>query len=656
MKSPLLALIAKELLELSRDRRVLIMGVLLPILLYPLLMGFTSRLERNQEREQRQKVLPIALVGELPGLRAALATDAGLVLQFDLSPDSLAQAVRTGRVQLAVDASEGWAASGDSTVPKLKLFVHTTRDESREARRRVEAHLDSLRMLEVQRRYVDAGGQSRLLETLPSESKDLASESAAAGAGAGRMLVYILLWSLFSGGAAFATDMVAGEKERGTLETLFLLPVERALVARSKLIVVTLGTVLTAILNLASLSFTYRMGWVAGEEGEPMSIGWSALGQTALLVLPLAVLMAGVLLAISAFARSLKEAQYYVLPVMLVMFVPALLSMSQTVQLNPLVALIPVANVAFAMRDAMLGHSEPGLLALVVVSTLAYAGLLLRWVTSMLADEGKVLGFDPEPIFAQSPGGRRRALHLAMSLSILAFFYVGQYLQARYFYVGLLLSLWVLLPLLAVGVAWFVRRDLALRSMLALRLPPPQAWLAAPLLALGVMWPLADLLFGLQSRFLPMPEGDVEAMQKVLGDRPFWQLFFAGAISPAICEELLFRGVCFGLLLRHSGARRAVVFSAIYFALMHLSIFRLMPTFLLGVLMALLVLRSASIFPAMLFHLVYNGGLFFGSRLHEQGRLPIPIEGPVVWMASAVTLIIGVLLLRSCRVEHGSTD
>jgi sodium transport system permease protein len=655
VSSPLWALVGKELLELRRDRRVLIMGVFLPILLYPLLMGFTSRLERKQEQEQRQKVLPIALVGELPGLREALSADEGLVLHLEVPADSLAQAVRQQRVQLGIDASEGWAQPGASEAPTLQLFVHTTRDESREARRRVEAHLDSLRMVEVQRRYVIAGGQQELLATLPRDSSDLASESAAAGAGAGRMLVYVLLWSLFSGGAAFATDMVAGEKERGTLETLFLLPVQRSLVARSKLVVVTLGTILTAILNLASLTYTYRMGWVAGEEGEPMSIGLAAVAQTALLVLPLAVLMAGVLLSISAFARSLKEAQYYVLPVMLVMFVPALLSMSQTVKLNPLVALIPVANVAFAMRDAMLGQSQAGLLALVVVSTLAYAAMLLRWVTSMLADETKVLGFDPEPIFARSPGGRRRALHLAMALSILAFFYVGQFLQARYEYRGLLLSLWVVLPLLAIGVLLFVRRDGRIGELLSLRLPPPQAWLAAPLLALGVMWPLVDLLFGLQSRFLPMPETDLQAMQKVLGERPLWQLFVAGAVSPAVCEELLFRGVCFGLLLRLSGPRRALIFSSIYFALMHLSVFRLVPTFLLGAIMALLVLRSASLWPAMLFHLVYNGGLLIGSALHEQGRLPIPVEGPVVWAASVVTLLIGGLLLRSCRAEHGSS-
>ena len=178
MSSPLLGLIAKELLELRRDRRVLIMGVLMPILLYPLLMGFTSRIEKNEAKEQKAKVLPVALVGEFPGLRAALAADSSLILDEGVPADSLAQAVRQRRVEMAVDAREGWAPSGATSLPTLKLYVHTTRDESREARRRVEAHLDSLRMAEVQRRYVDAGGAKELLQTLPDESEDMADESA----------------------------------------------------------------------------------------------------------------------------------------------------------------------------------------------------------------------------------------------------------------------------------------------------------------------------------------------------------------------------------------------------------------------------------------------------------------------------------------------
>ena len=273
----------------------------------------------------------------------------------------------------------------------------------------------------------------------------------------------------------------------------------------------------------------------------------------------------------------------------------------------------------------------------------------------MLADEATVLGFEPEPIFARTRGGRSRALHLSMAFVLLAYFFLGNWLQTRHGYAGLAISLGVVLPAFAVGVAWFARNGLSVGQLLSLRPGAWQAWVAAPLLGVGMIWPITGALMPLQGRFLPMPSEDLDAIARILGDRSTLELFAVGALAPGIFEEILFRGVCFALLLRVTSARAAIGISALYFAALHMSVFRLAPTFLLGALLAALVWRGRSIFPAMLFHVVYNGCLLVGGTLYEDGKLDfVPIEGPVVWTVSTLLLAVGGgLLLRTQPASHG---
>jgi sodium transport system permease protein len=465
------------------------------------------------------------------------------------------------------------------------------------------------------------------------------------------MIVYLLLMVLFMGGSAFAIDQVAGEKERGTLETLFLIPARRESIARSKLIYVAIGTAITGTLTMVGLFITYRLGWMqsdTGLEGLRLSVPATIMALT--LVVPLAVLVGSILLAISTVARTIKDAQTYQLPMLLVMFIPALMAMSQSIELNAALAVVPIANVAFAMRDVLLGQMNWPLHVTVVLSTLVWAGLALRWVGSLMSREEMVLGFDPEPFLARTRTGRLRAVHVAMALTLLVFFYVGNLVQTKLLLKGVALTFWVLLPALTLFVSRLAWSGGHVRDVLSLRAPRPLALLGALCLALGVMLPIAGGLTALQAKFLPAPTYQFDSMEKMFVDASNWRLAFLMALSPAIWEELLFRGVCLGLLLRVTGRAPAIVISAAYFGIIHLSVFRLAPTFVLGVILATLVVRTRSLLPAMLFHFVYNGALLLGSRYVEQGgSLPLDPDGALAWGLSVVLLVAGAQLVRSAR-------
>jgi sodium transport system permease protein len=540
-------------------------------------------------------------------------------------------------------------ATNDAVV---RLYYDGTRDLSREAQRRIERGLSSARREERERRWRSAGGPGRLDEVLGIASRNAATASEEGGAEASRLLIYLLLMTLFMAGSVLATDMVAGEKERGTLETLFLIPSGRARIARSKLLAVGIGTALTGVLSLLSLSVSYRMGWL-GEEGAS-ALDPGALFVVGLLAIPLAVLLGAVLLAVSAYARSLKEAQYYVLPVMLVVFVPALLSMSQAVELNVLVAVLPIANVAFVMRDVLSGQVATGMLWLVVLSTILWTVLVAQRVTDLLSREETVLGFDPEPLLARTPSGFRRAAHLGMALSVLFYFYGGQWLQSRDLRWGLLASLWILLPLLGVMTWALVRPRESLAELLSLRAARPEAMIGAALLGLGMLLPMMGGLQRLLGRVLPMPEDQAAQFSDAFADMGVTELLGLAAVSPAVMEELLFRGLFLGILLRQGTVRRAVIVSAVYFALIHLSVFRVVPTFALGVLLALLVVRHRSLLPAAVLHFVYNGSLLAGSVWVEGRDLPFALDGGLAWVASVALVALGTVLCFGAPPRLGS--
>jgi sodium transport system permease protein len=629
--------VAKELQELRRDKRALLVMFVIPVLVYPALFTFTTYLERQRLEETEQTVFRVAVTGIAPGLRDAVREAKGLALTAEV--DSAAASTR-----LAAGVVDVWAfAERDGSV---SLRYDSARDDSEEALARVQEVVDEVRADERERRYRAAGGTGSLGENVEVRELDVATAEEAGGASAGQRIPYLLIFTLFLGGASVAVDVVAGEKERGTLETLYLTPVPRLTIARAKFLVVVGATMLTGTLNLASLAACYRQGLI-GDAATGGTVHLSAAGLAAcfVLTLPLAAIIGGLLLGISAFARSMKEAQYYVMPAMLVAFIPGLLSMTQDVRLTGFTALIPVANVSIALRDALRGDLSVPMITLVTAASLFWGGLVLRWTAGILSREDTILGFDPEPLFGRTRGGRRRAAWLGIAGTALGFFYVGQILQSRDLLRGLALSLWVLLPAMAaVAVRFAWPGGASLASLLSLRRPAPRALLGAALLGAGTFVPMVRGIFALQSTFLPMPGNLFEFLDDQFADVGMPLVLLLIAFSPGVCEELVFRGAFLGLLRRTGTTRAAVIGSSAFFALIHLSVFRFVPTFLLGVAMAGIVVRTRSIFPAMIFHMVYNGTTVLLGSMEE---LPWFAAGAAGWALSAVLLGAGLLLVRS---------
>jgi sodium transport system permease protein len=635
--------------EILRDRKVIMLSIVMPVLLYPVIFTMTSQLEQREDEKAAVRVLPVAVTGEAEDFRGAVRQAPGLRLATYRPGTDLASEIRAGELEAWLHVPAGVAPVGadSAAVPEITLTYHAPREESGDARDRLTEVLDEVRGGIRDARFRTAGGSGGLGDLVGVEEVDVATDEEAGGASIGRLVPFLLIMTLFVGGASLSTDVVAGEKERGTLETLYLTPVARQEIARSKFVIVTGATFVSGALNLASMFVCYRLGWLSlGAEG---SVAISAVGAATafLLVLPLAALIGGLLLGISAFARTLKEAQYYMTPVMIVAFLPAQLATSQEVRLDLFTGLIPVANVALAVRDALLGPVPLHLLAVVSLASVGWGILVMRWTGRVLSREDTILGFDPEPLFAQTKGGRRRAAILAMCGTVLVYFYVAQVLQTRHLVIGLAASLWVLLPALGAAGLRFAWAGGRLRDVLSLRGASPAALLGGLLLGAGTVVPMFLGISRLQGLFLPIPEDFSSSFGEGLSELAPFTLFLLIAFSPGVCEELVFRGAFLGVLRRTGTTRAAVLTSSTIFAVIHLSVFRFFPTFLLGLAMALLVVRTRSLLPAMLYHMTYNGiAVLWGERLEE-------LSAGLLWGASLALLAVGALLVGRARNEGG---
>ncbi len=473
----------------------------------------------------------------------------------------------------------------------------------------------------------------------------------------------LVMWSL-AGALYPAVDLCAGEKERGTMETLLISPVSREEIVYGKFLAIWVFSAATALLNLAS------MGATAGPFGGLLpegSVRPAALLWCVLLLLPLSAFFSAVCLAVGAYARSSKEGQYYLMPLFLLTMPLLFLSLAPGVELNPFYSMVPVTGVALLLQRLMTVSSleqAPWFYFVPVLAPMVlYGWLALRWAVEQFQRE--------EVLF-------REAERLDLKLWLAHLFRDKEALPSAAeaaFCFGLLMGLrWLSmsfggdLPLLrrsAVGNLAFVAAPLALMAVLlttrplqglGLVRPTGRALAAAALLAPLLLLPLSEVtllvlrqfpdLEALLSEHHPLLE-ELRRLKEAGADPArVGPYFLVLAVLPAVCEELAFRGFILGGLRRRFRPWTAVLLSSFLFAVFHMNVFQFVPTFALGVVLGLLTVRSGSVLPAVLFHLLHNTLLLAPICLHGLGfsgegvpSAPLRTALAVVCALSAVPIL-----------------
>lgn len=639
----------KEVLETLRDRRTLIVMLLLPLTLYPLL-AFVVAQWVGVQRASGTRVPALSLGWQGPAwgeLRVALG--APRVVEVH-DPVTAARALRAGRLDLVLRLPDdlGPRLARGATVP-IELYRDDTSANSRAAGERVRRLLRRFDRQQLARRLAARGLAADFGAPLQLRQHDVALPGAAGAQAISGVLPLLIVLMVLLGAFYPAIDLTAGEKERGTLETLLSTPAPRLALIGGKFLVVATVAILTGLANLVSIGLTLLLGFGPALRvvGLGAAVPWSAvLGALAGLV-PASLFFAAVLMAAAALARSFKEAQTLLTPVYLLCVLPTMAAQLPGLQLGYGAALVPGVNVSLLMRGLAGGAVAAGPLLVALLSSMGYAAAALALAARIYNTER--LLFADEPRVGVAEGGARpsrraqptpseAAVLLLVVLALMLL--IGQPLQLARFLPGVLLTEWLLV---ALPVLVFVRwAGLAPRAVLSWRRPAVASVVGAALAGGSGWYLVAVVVEQLQQRILPIPPELIEQLRRTVfaAERPLALDLLALALSPAICEELLFRGV----LLRASNVERrpwlAVLLNGLLFGAFHLSVYRFLPTLLLGLILAALVVRSGSIIVAMVFHLANNAATVLVARLvpatAAASAAELPLSLPHLLLASAV--------------------
>jgi sodium transport system permease protein len=696
----------RELRDQLRDRRTLFMIAVLPVFIYPLAgFGFMSFVAGYLKKTSKVEVLgadnlppsPLPAAARLalgpspdPAGYPPLLVQDGDVQRFspdcfespddannldvttparalpDADPSSpeFAQSIDrsplTNRTaDLIVVVPPGFAADVEAgRQPRLYVIGRPGDDRSSLVNARVTAALNRWKAKLTATRLTRAGLPATYNEPFDVKDPDKTNTPADAARELSNLLVRVfpfilVMWSL-AGALYPAVDLCAGEKERGTMETLLISPASRTEIVWGKFLTIWVFSAATALLNLFSIALT-TMQFMKLDVINPFALAWGVL-----LLLPLSAFFSAVCLAVGAYARSSKEGQYYLMPLFLVTMPLIFLTLAPDVTLNPFYSMVPITGVALLLQKLMVAKPEQlGELSVYFVPVLGpmviYSWLALRWAVEQFQRE--------EVLF-------REAERLDLGLMLRNMFRDKEPLpstgQALFCFVLLLVLSWLALsfggrldPLVQQGVRYlaFVAAPplfMALfvtsrpRQTLGLRAPPWWAWPAAAVLAVLLFLPLMEY-----ARYINQVEAIQAALKQFKEAHPEgvargWPQLAVAALG-ALAEELAFRGFILSGLRRRFSPWMAVLVSSFLFGLSQMNVFQFVPHFVAGAAMGFLVVRTGSVLPAMLCHLVFNllavGPLVWPELFDRLGYASVGVEGTPALTALAVAGLLGAAAL-----------
>ena len=380
----------KELRDMLRDKRTIRSMIIIPMIAFPLLYGGIIYFVTKTMGQAQREVSAVMVEGgqDSPKLMAALHAFSGISIQPYQSDAK--QQIGDKKIRALVVIPEGFdgaIASGKSA--KVSIDYYQDDEKSEIAKDHLQKFFDDYKS-QVARSSLEAHGLSpTLIEPFTVDASNVAPPAKVGAAILGGWIPYLIIILSFTGAMYPAMDLTAGEKERGTMETILTSPVSRTDLVIGKFLMVFTAAVVTAVLSLVSMGvlWSQRGKLGLGSQALQIAIDPSSVLAVIVLLLPLAVLFAAVLLAVALFAKSYREAQSYVSPLVFIVIAPAIVGALPGVELNWKTALIPILNTSLVSKE-IIGGSYPWLsIGAIFGMTCVYAAIALGWAVSMFNRE-----------------------------------------------------------------------------------------------------------------------------------------------------------------------------------------------------------------------------------------------------------------------------
>lgn len=361
--SIIVSIFKKELIDVLRDRRTLMFMVVIPILITPLLIIGSIKFQEYQNKKSEEKILKIAYINESEDslTKELLSDQKGVKIIEGVPIDSIESYIKSDSLQGGLYLGKGFLkkiktnSSGD-----VKIYYKSS-DLMSKSKKRIQAALDIYKEKIIAERLKQLNVDGQILEPINITNIDMATAKETLGKAVGGFIPYVLVMFIFLGAMYPAIDLGAGEKERGSLETLLSSPATKFEITMGKLLVVSLTGIvsgLVSVLGISSSLFFIDKIPVQIQETILELINPFMIFSIIILMIPIAIFFASMLLSISFYARSFKEAQSLMGPLNMVIIVPLFLSLGPGMEMDHATALMPLINVGLLTKEILAGSVE----------------------------------------------------------------------------------------------------------------------------------------------------------------------------------------------------------------------------------------------------------------------------------------------------------
>jgi sodium transport system permease protein len=384
----------KELTEALRDRRTLLSSTLLPLLLFPVLtvgIGYVAAEVMGEASREPSRIMVLGGAdspGVVEGLRGVKN------LRVVPTGANYVDLISNKKIRAAVDipaSFEAGIARGEH--PEVKIYVFSGDMKSAFGATRIEKFFSEYRDATVRSRLTSEKLPESLMKPFDVKQQNVVSDEKVAGESYGGLITYLVILMCMTGAMYPAMDLTAGEKERGTMETILSSPIKRTHLVFGKFLLVLTASLVTATLSVISMGTSFaviaRFVPIQGEGENLPILTMHAKTVVAFFVmaLPVAVLFSAALITISLFAKTFKEAQSYLTPMTFAVIVPAIAAVLPGIELTPKLAVIPILNVSLLCKELVTGTYHWNYIALIFLSTCVYAGIALFLAVKMFQRE-----------------------------------------------------------------------------------------------------------------------------------------------------------------------------------------------------------------------------------------------------------------------------
>ena len=642
----------KEMLDILRDKRTVLSAIVVPIILYPLLMVGVSSMMSRQEKKLEDQTAIIYIDNQIKDLNSTkiiehLSEIENIQIMNEV--DDPQMLLDENLVKAVLTITDSISASGYQII-KAKVSFDASNDKAASVYTQISKSLAEAKEEIVSERLQAIEIDSEILDAVDVIKDNIAPPEQMFGFFIGKILPYLLIMLTISGGAAVASDLVAGEKERGTLETILVSAAHRNELVFGKYLTIITISFITVFLNLVSMYISIQhMLSQSGLQLDNINLPLGNFALVLVAMLPLITLLSAILLSMSTFSRNIKEAQSYQMPLMLVGMMAAMISMFPAFELNVGMSLIPIVNIALLFKDIMMNNFNLTYFLIVIGSTLVLDVIAVYYSVRLFNNEAilfrtaeekslKFWGKEKVDIFSE------QFMTLFFIAILVIFYYIGSSWQMANLEMGLLKTQLIIIALPVFLVLLISKNDI--KKTLHLQGTDFRNFIIPLLAAIPVMI-VAALISQVTNLIYPIPESYLKALEKLvqMSEIPFWQNLLMIAVLPGICEELLFRGfIIRGFEKR--GFWSAIIITAFLFAVLHLDPFRFLPVMMIGIWLGYLLLKTQSLYVPMLAHAANNSlAVLMGrdyvpflDKLMPNGELPYWTVLPALGMIYALYL------------------